>query len=147
MATIAAATSPTPVSSPALDIQNDEADKSGSTTSTHIRKGKHSKSGEPRSVYIPYVVLALLVFLYAGILTQILAQFFGVLGLTVNATPKATDEAKAIIQFDAEIKFQADTWAIGKGLSTYATIAWASAAACAAVATALFRTPRYPKVV
>lgn len=92
-------------------------------------------------------MLALLTCLYAGILTQILAQYFGVLGLTINATPKDKDSAKTAVQDTDYDNFMVDTWAIGKGLSTYATVAWASAVACATIAKALFRTPRYPKLL
>lgn len=88
----------------------------------------------------------LLACLYAGALTQILAQYFGVLGLTVNATPTA-DTAKGVVNDNDWNNFQADSWAIGEGLSTYATIAWTSALASAAVATTVFRTPRFTKLL
>jgi len=103
-----------------------------------------------RSRNTPYVTALLLACLYTGILMQLLAQFFGVLGLTLNATP---DQATAVSyrpNTDVDLRidnFQADSWAVGKGLSTYATIAWTSAAACAAVASTVFRRPSFPKLV
>jgi hypothetical protein len=99
-----------------------------------------------RSTATPYVVALLLACLYAGSALQILAQYFGVLGLTVNATP--TYGTAQSFQKNATLGFYvADSWAIGKGLSTYATTAWASATFCAAVATTVFRRPRFPKLL
>lgn len=129
--------------------QHDESTKSAdaaSPTRVGHRSDEQAGGNNFHSVFTPYVVVALLTCLYAGILTQILAQYFGVLGLTVNATPNAAS-ARDAVGFTDYIYFQADSWAIGKGLSTYATTAWASAVACAAVATALFRRPRYPKML
>lgn len=128
---------------------HDESTKYAAVSSVNAETAPEAPTADQsfRSPYTPYVVLALLTCLYAGILTQILAQYFGVLGLTVNATPKDKDSAQAAIQDTNYGNFMVDTWAIGRGLSTYATIAWASAVACAAVAKVLFRTPRYPKLL
>ena len=96
--------------------------------------------------HTPYVVAVLLACLYIGAVTQVLAQYFGVLGLTVNATPNA-DTAVGTVHDSDYNHFVADSWAVGQGLSTYATIAWTSALSCAAVATLVLRTPRFAKLL
>jgi hypothetical protein len=94
----------------------------------------------------PFIVAALLACLCIGATMQILAQFFGVLGLTVNATPTALTSQGT--QKNATLaNYVAGSWAIGDGLSIYATTAWASALACTAVATTVFRTPRWSKLL
>ena len=108
--------------------------------------GHKSSKPSARSKATPYVVSVLLSCLYVGAVMQILAQCFGVLGLTVNATPSA-QSAKDTVHNSDWVYFVADSWAIGKGSSMYATTAWASALACAALATTVFRTPRFPKIL
>jgi hypothetical protein len=79
-------------------------------------------------------------------LLQVLAQFFGVLGLTVNATPNAGDASQDQPDTTSD-NFVAQDWVIDKALSTYATIAWTSALLCALIATSIFRRPRFSKIL
>ena len=111
-----------------------------------IEPQHRSHASPSRSPFAPYVVAVLLGCLYLGALLQLLAQYFGVLGLTVNATPTVDTAVGAVRNSDYN-NFLADSWAIGRGLSTFATLAWTSALACAGLATTMFRTPRYAKVV
>ena len=99
----------------------------------------HRVSSLPRLSF-----LILQVCLYIGVVLQILAQFFGVLGLTINATPNAGD-ATADQYYKPFKNFVAHDWVIGKALSTYATVAWTSALACAVIASLFFQMPRFKK--
>lgn len=93
-----------------------------------------------------YTVFFFLFCLYAGALLQLLAQFFGVLGLTMNATPTAADVTGN--QPNGTLSnFAAQAWVIDRALSAYATVAWTAALMCAAVTTAAFRTPRLIKLL
>lgn len=79
----------------------------------------------------------LLAFMYVGVLMQILAQYFGVLGLVTYATPTPSDVAGTAQGVTGA------TWKIDKGLNTYATVAWTSALATAALAGTVFKTPTF----
>lgn len=92
------------------------------------------------------MVVFLLGSLYIGAVLQIFAQFFGVLGLTVTASPNSRNAN--IYQPEGDYKnFSAEDWIIDLALSSYATVAWTSALAAAAVATILFTTPTFRKFV
>ncbi|KAK5455898.1 hypothetical protein LTS15_005216 [Exophiala xenobiotica] len=94
-----------------------------------------------------YMILLLLFFLYAGSLMQILAQFFGLLGLTINNSLSVQDVWTAQFNTNTTLdNFVAHAWVVDKGLSAYATVAWTSALLCAAIATVYFHTPRFYKV-
>lgn len=99
-----------------------------------------------RSRSTPYVTFVLLICLYAGALMQILAQYFAILGLTVDAS-LTPDVLYGERQNQDENYYSAQNWVIGRGLSTYATVTWTSSLLCAAVATSVFRTPRFPKLL
>lgn len=133
--------------------QHDTTDKgSGILTdetraTEEVKKSRHNKTPWSRSSATPYVVAVLLICLYVGSLLQILAQLFGMLGLTVNATPSDTQDAYNDQSNTTFAYFAVGHWTIGKALSTYATVAWTSAVLCAAVATSVFRTPRFTKLL
>lgn len=115
------------------------------TSNTHTTSNgashKHPFS-KKLSPYTPYVVLTTLFCLYAGAVLQILAQFFGVLGLTITATPAPT----TAVQYN-QGELGATPWIIDKALSTYATVAWTSALATAGLIGFVYRTPRFEKFV
>lgn len=138
--TVAAVSLPAVASDSAREHDPKSAD--ASTVPVTPRK----RTAIPRSKATPYVTAMFLACLVIGAVTQVLAQYFGVLGLTVNATPSAADAIGAVHESDA-IFFRADSWAISRGLSVYGTTAWASAIACAVVASSVFRTPRFTKVL
>jgi hypothetical protein len=77
---------------------------------------------------------------------QFIAQFFGVLGLTMNATPTAADVVGN--QPNGTLSnFAAQSWVVDRALSSYATVAWTAALGCAAVTTMMFRTPKFVKLL
>jgi len=84
--------------------------------------------------------MVLLFMLCAGAILRILAQFFGVLGLTITAT--GTDCSTG-----DQSAYGASSWMIGRALSTYTTTAWISAIATAAMTAFIYRTPRSTKLV
>jgi hypothetical protein len=86
------------------------------------------------------IVVFLLGALYIGAVLQIFAQFFGVLGLTVTASPNSRD-ANSNQPDPLMNNFGAADWIVDLALSRYATVAWTSALAAAAMATVLFTTP------
>jgi len=92
------------------------------------------------------IVVFLLGALYIGAVLQLFAQFFGVLGLTVNASPNSRDANGDQPDFNLN-NFDAADWIIDLALSRYATVAWTSALAAAAVATVLFKTPSFKKFI
>jgi hypothetical protein len=94
------------------------------------------------SPYTPYVVLITLFFLYVGAVLQILAQFFGILGMTSNATPIPSQA----VQYN-QGELGATPWIMDKALSTYTTVAWTSALATAGLVGIVYRTPRFEKFV
>ncbi|KAG4435924.1 hypothetical protein IFR05_008581 [Cadophora sp. M221] len=94
------------------------------------------------SPWTPHLVFILLAFLYIGAIIQILAQFFGVISMTIIATP-TQDQA---IQSNVD-NLGATPWIIDKALSTYATVAWTSALACAGLVGLVYRTPRFTKLI
>jgi hypothetical protein len=108
---------------------------------------RHEHHEKPRETapITSYVVFMLLSCLYTGALLQILAQYFGVLGLTVTATPNAKDAVQ--FQLDGANNFMGHDWVIGRALSAFATVAWTSALFCAGIATAVFTRPRFPKLL
>ncbi|KAK0100919.1 hypothetical protein ONS95_007361 [Cadophora gregata] len=94
------------------------------------------------ATWTPYLVFVLLVSLYIGAILQILAQFFGVISMTIIATP-TQDQA---IQSNVD-NLGATPWIIDKALSAYATVAWTSALACAGLVSLVYRTPKFTKLI
>lgn len=94
------------------------------------------------SPWTPYVVLLLVTSLYAGAFLQILAQLFGILGLTVNATPTPAEATQ-----NGSEEFGASTWIMDKALTEFATVAWATALPCALLTGYIYRTPKFSKLV
>jgi hypothetical protein len=92
-----------------------------------------------RSKLTSGVVVALLSFLYIGAVLQLFAQFFGVLGLTVSASPNARN-ANGDQQNTLLNNFDAADWVMDVALSRYATVAWTAALAAAVAAKGLLRT-------
>ena len=77
------------------------------------------------AILTPLLVLSLVI----GAVLQVLAQFFGVLGLTLNATQNARDViSKAPGGFR---NFGASDWVLDIALVRYASVAWLSAVLCA----------------
>ncbi|KAL5326212.1 hypothetical protein ACEPPN_007350 [Leptodophora sp. 'Broadleaf-Isolate-01'] len=118
-----------------------------STTKTH--HPDHNSNSNPHhrpqythrfSPYTPPIVLFTILSLYIGVILQLIAQFFGVLGLTIIATP---DQFQAVQHASGVLG--ATPWVIDKALATYATVAWTSALACAVLVSRAYRMPRWDK--
>lgn len=92
--------------------------------------------------YTPYVAAFSVCFLCIGAVLQVIAQSFGVLGLTLNASPTPD-----YISTNNDGAFGANSWVIGVALSTYATVAWTTALATAALTTLTYRLPRIGKLL
>jgi hypothetical protein len=110
----------------------------------HHHQGHHHHPETQSRGPAPFVVFALQLFLLIGAILQFLAQFFGVLGLTVNATPNGASAALYQYQVD-DNNFVAHDWVIGKGMGAYATTAWTTALASAFLAGSVFTMPSFPK--
>lgn len=75
--------------------------------------------------------------LYTGALLQVFAQFFGILGLTINATPTPS-EARA----NSLDGLGVSEWIMDKALTRYATVGWTMALACAVATNLCYRAPK-----
>lgn len=117
-----------------------EAQGRSSSPSHHYPKA-HSHH-ERLSPWTPYLALILLLSLYTGAILQILAQFFAILALTINATPSPAQATQ-----NGSAEFGASAWTMDKALTAYATVAWTTALACALLTGYLYRTPRFAKLV
>ncbi|KAH7407446.1 hypothetical protein BKA64DRAFT_640378 [Cadophora sp. MPI-SDFR-AT-0126] len=104
--------------------------------------GQKAHGSKKLSPWTPHLVFVLLASLYIGAILQILAQFFGVISMTIIATP-TQDQA---VQSNVD-NLGATPWIIDKALSTYATVAWTSALACAGLVGLVYRTPRFTKLI
>ncbi|CZR52729.1 uncharacterized protein PAC_02606 [Phialocephala subalpina] len=101
----------------------------------HPQRQKHKFS-----TFTPPLILATILFLSIGAILQFVAQFFGVLGLTINGTP-FPDQA---IQHNRDI-LGATPWIMDKALTAYASVAWTMAGAGAVGVGMVYRVPRWEK--
>ena len=96
---------------------------------SHNAKRRHHVGSHHALGVTPYLASTLIAFLAIGAVLQLLAQFFGVLGLSLNNsyTPSAVTGA-AVPDFE---NFGANEWTLDIALTRYATVAWVSAIVCA----------------
>lgn len=107
------------------------------------RQHRPHRSRRPKlSPYTPYVAASSVCLLCIGAALQVIAQFFGVLALTLNASPVPDD-----ISNDTNGAFGANSWVIGVALSTYATVAWTTALITAGLVILTYRLPRIEKLL
>lgn len=117
--------------------------KSRGSGGAYGQYGRPGVPGHRRSAATPFLTLALIIFLAVGAVLQLLAQYFGVLGLTVSATPNPAEALQAATPlFD---NFGAAEWQMDIALTRYATVAWVSSILCACLAGTVFRVPRVEK--
>ena len=127
--------------------RSDERGSAGKEGHSGNHSRHHASSHSERSSRSPIaaIIVALLIASVGiGAMLQILAQYFGVIGLTLNATPNAASAATGSSSQTGN--FVADEWVLERGLTTYATVAWTSAIACAIVARSTFSLPKYTKL-
>jgi hypothetical protein len=117
--------------------------------SHHVQNSKPIYSHPRYSPFTPVIVTLTLTCLYVGILCQILAQLFGLLGLNVLATPGSIATASDLNQGipAAVANYGLGPWVVDRGLSTWATVAWTSAVACAALVGNLWQRPRWARII
>lgn len=122
-----------------------------------VNRRKHEKGNEagleqspkPAGRSSPLLDLALslvLLMLGIGIALQILAQFFGILGLVITATPD-TENLDVQQPEPNYAVYTSDDWIIGEGLARYATVTWVSALAALLIARVTFSTSTKAKMV
>jgi len=113
------------------------------TTITTTQKDEVPTAQEPvpppgksrqRSRLPGILVVAVQCSLYIGALLQIFAQFFGILGLTINATPTPSEAGANSID-----GIGATPWIMDKAMTRYATVAWTMAIGCIFVMTYGYR--------
>ncbi|KAH8882536.1 hypothetical protein GQ53DRAFT_753585 [Thozetella sp. PMI_491] len=119
--------------------------------SSHCHNGVHY-SASRRTTATKFVVTLLLTCLCIGALLQFLAQFFGVLGLTINAyVPVSADQYTPDPDSSSPSRFLnnfiAHPWVIGQGMAAYATVVWTSAMANAVLVGVFFSRPVWPKIL
>ena len=104
-----------------------------------------SRPGQAGTVHTSVVAsclnLVLVVFLFVGVVTGVIAQYFGILGL-IQSQPNQADFASSGGNNDAT-HGNHGPWYQGVGLSTYATCAWAFAAAAGTIATMTWELPKW----
>jgi Trk-type K+ transport system membrane component len=116
----------------AVDIDEERKHRHAVRHHAHHEKTKMSP--------IPsYAAMALLFCLCAGALLQVLAQFFGVLGLTITATGTQGPSTGQNVGVSL--------WTVDVALSRYATVAWTFSLATAAMTLLAYRIPRFAKLV
>ncbi|KAF8851877.1 hypothetical protein BDZ45DRAFT_678782 [Acephala macrosclerotiorum] len=113
------------------------------TSSSPPKPDNHAHHRQPRHKFSPFtppLILATILFLSIGAILQFVAQFFGVLGMTINGTP-FPDQA---VQHNPDI-LGATPWIMDKALTAYATVAWTFAGVGAVGVGMVYRVPRWEK--
>ncbi|CZR68332.1 uncharacterized protein PAC_18231 [Phialocephala subalpina] len=148
LANLLVSTNPNSANKPDVDQAAQEAhDRELTSEATQVTKAKprhrHSRRHHSRlSPITPYLVLLAILSLYIGASLQIFAQFFGVLGLTVNATPTAGQVENNNSDF-----LGSTPWMMDKALTAYATVTWTLAVTAATLMGLVYRIPRWPKLI
>ena len=96
------------------------------------------------SVWVPWVVLLLLIFVFIGFAAALIGQYYGVLGL-VQSLPNNADFASSSAGSKDDTNTQGNhgPWYQGVGLSAYATCAWAFAALAGTIASRSWPLPQW----
>ena len=100
--------------------ENREAKNHVPSTSHHRRRG---------GLVLPFLAAMLVLSLTIGAILQVLAQFFGVLGLTLNASQ--TPDYNLQTAAPGFQNFGSSDWILDIALVRYASVAWLSALLCA----------------
>jgi len=97
-----------------------------------------------RSVWVPWAVLLLLIFVFIGFITALIGQYYGILGL-IQSLPNNADFASSSAGSKDDVNTQGNhgPWYQGVGLSAYATCAWTFAAAAGTIASRSWPLPQW----
>ncbi|KAK5212095.1 hypothetical protein LTR47_004025 [Exophiala xenobiotica] len=120
-----------------IQVNNEAVDPAITTTGPNGSGFVRSQA----SVVASYLSLVLLVFLFMGVVTGIIAQYFGILGL-IQSQPNQADFAGSGGNSDAA-HGNHGPWYQAVGLSTYATCAWSFAAAAGTIVAMTWEVPRW----
>lgn len=119
---------------------------SSSYTAPPTTKGRTGRRHHALSPLSPYLNASGITFLILGAILTVLAQFYGVLAFTMSAP----DNGKWTIS-DQGVQDQRgndhEPWTQGIALTTYASLGWLFALFGATLAQAVWRLPRFTKVV
>ena len=113
---------------------NTETPTEPKTAST--RHGNHNKTSKTVSSGVRYLVILLSFSLYTSAALQMLAQFFAILGLTLNATPTPAQATQ-----NGTGNFGASSWIMDRALTQFATVAWTSSLTCAMLVDYVYHKP------
>jgi hypothetical protein len=105
--------------------------------------GLSSRSSGPG--WLPYLSLATLLFLFVGVATALLSQFYGVLGFMISL-PNQSDFASSQGtggSDEVDVHGAHGPWYQGRALSVYATLAWAFGIAAGTLAIMTWRLPSW----
>jgi hypothetical protein len=116
--------------------QRDEGATAGESRKSEHHAGRGDRHHSRRARALAFMTAILILFLLLGAALQVLAQFFGVLGLTQNATPNANLITQRYLSGFGN--FSAGDWILDIALVRYASVAWLSAVLCAVGAGWLF---------
>lgn len=97
----------------------------GEVTEGESREGKHRRRHSRGAFALGLMAAIQILFLMLGAALQVLAQFFGVLGLSQNATPNASLIVQEYLTDFGN--FTAGDWILDIALVRYASVAWLSA--------------------
>jgi hypothetical protein len=100
------------------------------------------------SVWVPWVSLLLLIFFFIGLVTALIGQYYGVLGL-IQSQPNNADFASSSAGSKDDINTQGNhgPWYQGVGLSIYATCSWGFAIAAGVIASRSWPLPQWKVVL
>jgi hypothetical protein len=114
----------------------------------HRARPHRGHPGYRRSVIGPCANLSLTIFLAVGVITAVISQFYGILGL-IQSMPNNADFASSAAGSNDNVNTNGShgPWYQGKALSVYATVAWGFALASGAVAGRIWRLPKWERVL
>ncbi|KAE8445351.1 hypothetical protein EG329_013473 [Mollisiaceae sp. DMI_Dod_QoI] len=122
--------------------EGDRHEISTPAQNTHETHHRHK-----RSSLIAHINLVLLTFLFIGVVTAVISQFYAVEGLIQSAYNNADfSTSQGASAAEVQISGIHGPWYQGKGLSVYATCAWGFAAAAGAVAAKAWTLPEWNTV-
>jgi hypothetical protein len=123
-------------------------EKTGASAGVGSESGVQEQRIFRRSNVLPFVNLAVAVFMVVGVITAVIAQFYAIEGL-VQSAPNNSDFASSSATSDDDVNTHGlhGPWYQGKALSTYWTCAWGFAMAAAFAASMAWRYPRWHSLI
>jgi hypothetical protein len=119
--------------------------RSASAPASNGFVGGRSPSGSGGAGMLPYLSLATLVFLFVGVVTALVSQFYGILGFMISL-PNQSDFASSSGtggSNEVDVHGAHGPWYQGKALSIYVTLAWAFSIAAGTLASMTWQLPSW----